>query len=182
MNFQKFQLKWKIVKHFARSKQRTALRNLFSLPPTHPPPDKTLLHLGNKIFFKEIYRNIQTFAFKVLQECSSWVSRNDAVQIFFLTPHRNMFARKFVKSERFLAVLGSILFSLSTELRIILAKLYCKMCDLFCKLFLFLRLSARSFEIKKKFSDCVHWNVWTTIKTLYARNTIFKKRIPNMRF
>ena len=49
----------------------------------------------------EIYRNIQTFAFKGLQESSSWVARNGAVQIFFLTPHRNMFARKFVKSERF---------------------------------------------------------------------------------
>ena len=51
--------------------------------------------------FKEIYRNIQTFAFKVLQECSSWASRNGVVQILFLTPQRNMFAGKFVKSERF---------------------------------------------------------------------------------
>ena len=52
-----------------------------------------------------IYRNIQTFAFKVLQECSSWASRNGAVQISFLTLHKNMSAGKFVKSERFLAVL-----------------------------------------------------------------------------
>ena len=135
MNFQKFQLKWKIVKHFARPKQQSALRNVFSLPPSHSPLDKTLIRLGNKFFFKEIYRNIQIFAFKVLQECSSWVSKNDAVQIFILTPHRNMFARKFVKSERFLAVFGSILFSLSSELRmteVFWAKLYCKMCDLFC--------------------------------------------------
>ena len=48
-----------------------------------------------------IYRNIQTFAFKVLQEGSSCASRNGAVQMFFLTPNRNMFA---VKSQRFLAV------------------------------------------------------------------------------
>ena len=41
-----------------------------------------------KIFFKEIYRNIQIFAFKLLQECSSWASRNGLVQIFFLTPHK----------------------------------------------------------------------------------------------
>ena len=34
----------------------------------------------------------------------------------------------------------------------------------------------------KKNPDDVHWNVWTNIKTLYARNDIFKKRIPNMTF
>ena len=55
----------------------------------------------------EIYRNIhiQTFAFKVLQECGSWASRNGAVQILFLTPNRNMFSGIFVKSERVLFVL-----------------------------------------------------------------------------
>ena len=37
-------------------------------------------------------------------------------------------------------------------------------------------------KIKKKNSDNVHWNVWTNIKTLYARNNIFKKRITNMIF
>ena len=50
-----------------------------------------------------MYRNIQTFAFKVLQECSSWESRNGVLQKH-LTQHRNMFAGKFVKSEKFLAV------------------------------------------------------------------------------
>ena len=35
--------------------------------------------------------NIQTFAFQVLEESSSWESRNGAVQMFFLTPTRNMF-------------------------------------------------------------------------------------------
>ena len=44
-----------------------------------------------------MYRNIQGFAFKVFQKCSSWVSRIGAVQMFFLTPNRNMFAKKFVK-------------------------------------------------------------------------------------
>ena len=53
----------------------------------------------------EIYRKIQTFTFKVFQECGSWASRNDAVQILFLTPNRNIFAGRFVKSERVLAVL-----------------------------------------------------------------------------
>ena len=55
--------------------------------------------------FTVIYRNIQSYALKVLPECSSWTSRNGAVQIFFLTPNRNMFAGKFVESESFLAVL-----------------------------------------------------------------------------
>ena len=27
----------------------------------------------------------------------------------------------------------------------------------------------------RKISDDVHWNVWSNVKTLYARNTIFKK-------
>ena len=83
----------------------TAWRKLFSLPATQPPSDKILLRLWNKHFYREIYRNIQTFAFKVLQECSSWASRKGAVQIFFLTPNRNMSAGKFAKSERLLAVL-----------------------------------------------------------------------------
>ena len=102
---QKFQLKWKIVNYFASFKQRTAWTELFSLPPFHPTPNKTWLRLWNKNLFKEIYRNIQTYAFKVLQECSSRKSRNGLVQIFFLSPNRNMFSGKFVKSERFLAVL-----------------------------------------------------------------------------
>ena len=48
---------------------------------------------------------MQTFAFKVFEECSSLPSRNGALQMFFLTPNRNMFTGKFVKSEIFLAVL-----------------------------------------------------------------------------
>ena len=36
-------------------------------------------------FITKIYRNIQAFAFKVIQECSSWESRKGPVQLFFLT-------------------------------------------------------------------------------------------------
>ena len=94
---------------------------------------------------------------------------------------------KFVKSERFLvAFLEHIVFNVKwVNFRkiseIFWAKLYCKMCDLFCQFLLPLRLSARKSENKKN-SDDIHWNVWTNIKTLYARNNIFKKIIPNMRF
>ena len=34
----------------------------------------------------------------------------------------------------------------------------------------------------KKNSNGIHWNVWTNIKPLFARNNIFKKRIPIMRY
>ena len=138
MNFQKLQLKRKFVKHFARPKQRRTLRILFSLPPSYLSRDKTLLRLWIKNFVKEIDRNIQRFAFKVLQECSSWASRNGAVQISFLTPNRNMFIGKFVKLERFLAVLREhIIFNVKWVVvrkmsQIFRAKLYCKMCSLFC--------------------------------------------------
>ena len=40
----------------------------------------------------------------MFQECGSWTPRN-AVPMLFLTPNKNMFAGKFVKSERVLAVL-----------------------------------------------------------------------------
>ena len=56
--------------------------NLLFLP-TYTPSDKILLCLWNKNILTEIYRNIQTFAFKVLQDYSSWASRNGAVQMFF---------------------------------------------------------------------------------------------------
>ena len=58
--------------------QRHSGRELFS-----PTPNETSLRLWNKNFRVEIYRNIRTFAFQVLGECSSWSSRNDAVQMFF---------------------------------------------------------------------------------------------------
>ena len=72
--------------------QRAALRKSFI-----PPPDKSFLRLWKEIFLKKIYMNIQTFAFEELRESSSWTSKNDAVQMFFLTPTRNMLAGKFVK-------------------------------------------------------------------------------------
>ena len=40
----------------------------------------------------------------MLQESSSWASENGAVQMFFLSPNRNMFAGKSVTCESFLAV------------------------------------------------------------------------------
>ena len=182
-----FQLKWKILKHFTRSKQRAALRTLFSLPPTHPSPDKILLRLWNKNVNTEIYKNIQTFNFKVFQECGFWASGNDPVQMLFLMPNRNMFAGKFVKSKRVLAVLREqfVVNVKLVEIRemseVFWEKLYCKMSDFFRWFLLALRLSLRKSEIKN-ISDNAHWNKRTNIKNLYAWINIFKKRIPNVRF
>ena len=53
------------------------------------------MSVEQKSFYRYV-QNIQRFAFKILQEYSSWASRNGAMQMFFLTPNRNMFAVKFV--------------------------------------------------------------------------------------
>ena len=92
----------KNCKSFWKAQTASRLEEVIEPPPSHTLPEKSLLPLWNKNFLKEIYRNIQTFAFNMLQECSSWASRCGAVQIFFLRPNRNMFT---AKSERFLAML-----------------------------------------------------------------------------
>ena len=154
-NFEKFQLKWKLVKHFTRTKQRATFLKLLSLPQLPISPDKILLRLWNKTFLREIYRNIQTFAFKVLQESSSWASGNGAVQMIFLTPNRNLFAGNFVKWESFLAVFWEhVIFNFKrVEIckisEVFWAKLYFKMSDLFGWFLLALRFSATNSGIKK---------------------------------
>ena len=89
--FPKISIKMKNCKAFYRSKQQAALRKLFSLSPSPPsiPPDKMLLRLWNKNFFKEISRIIHTFAFTVFQECSSWASRNGGVNVFSDTKQKH---------------------------------------------------------------------------------------------
>ena len=128
-----------------------------------------------------MYRNIQTFAFKLVQECSSWASGNSLVQMFFPTPNRNMFAGKFVKLERLLAVLWEhVTFNVKcVEVHKISeafwAKLYCKTSDFFtsfCWLWDFLQ---ENLQLKKTL-------MMSTGKKLYARNNFFQKRIPNLRF
>ena len=143
----------KSCKHFVRPKQQATLRKLFSLFPIPPPSDKTLLHLWNKKFLKEIYRTIQTFALQCKYE---------AVQIFFLTPDRNMFTGKFVKSEMFLAVLWEHIILNVKEFE------FCKMRERNCivkrAIFFasFCWLSDFLLEnLKLKKTVDVHWNFWT---------------------
>ena len=77
VEFSKISIKTKKCKTFSKAQTANCLKKFIQslpippLPPSHThTPDMTLLRLGNN-FFKEIYRNIKTFAFKVLQECSS---------------------------------------------------------------------------------------------------------------
>ena len=95
-----------------RPKQPAGLRKLFS-----PPPDKKFLRIWNKNFITEIYRNMQTFAFQMFWECSSWAFRNSAGQMFFLTHTRDMFVGKLVNWLRFSGVLQKYFFTMLSELR-----------------------------------------------------------------
>ena len=95
----------KNFKTFYETQTVSRFQEVIQPSPSPPPLDKMLLRLWNKNFLTEIYRNIQTFAFKLLQKCSSWASGNIAVQMFYLTPSRNMSVGKSLKLERFLALL-----------------------------------------------------------------------------
>ena len=83
IEFTKNFIKIKNCKTFYEAQAANHLKEIIQPPPNPPAPGKILLLLWNKNFLTEIYSNIQTFAFKVLQECSSWESRNGAVQFFF---------------------------------------------------------------------------------------------------
>ena len=74
-----------------------------------PPPVKSFLRLWNKNFQMKIFTNIQKFALQVFRKCSSWGSRNGAVQTFILTPNWNMF----------LTVLREYIFIMLSELRFV---------------------------------------------------------------
>ena len=105
VEFSKISVKMKNCKTFYKTQTASRLQEIIQSSPNPSPSDKMLLCLWKKKFLTEICRNIQTFAFKVLQKCSSWASRNGVVQMFALAPSRTMSAGKFLKSERFLPVL-----------------------------------------------------------------------------
>ena len=117
--FPETSIEMKNCKTFYKVQTASRLRKFFSLTPPPIPPDKILLCLWSKNLPREIYRNIQIFAFQVLQDSSSFTLGNGEVQMFFLTPNRNMFAGKFVNRESFWLCFASILFSMSKELRFV---------------------------------------------------------------
>ena len=145
-------------------KQRAAIRKLFSLPPTHHQQIKSYFVSGTKIFlrrYREIYRHLLSKCFK-----NAVLGRQEIVQYrcFFLTASRKIFAGKFVKWERFLAVYLEHIFSnvkwveVRKMSKVFWAKLYCKMSDLLRQFLSALRLSVRQSEIEN-ISDNVHWNL-----------------------
>ena len=97
----------------------SCLKDIIQSPP-HPSPHqiKSYYVFRTKLFLRsytEIYRHLHLKCFK-----NAVLGRQEMMQCkcFFLKPNRNVFARKFVKWERFLAVLQeNILFSMSSELR-----------------------------------------------------------------
>ena len=98
VQFPKISIEMRNCKTFYEGQTASRVKEI--IQPLHylfPQPDKILLRLWNKNFLTEIYRNLQAFAFKVLQEWSTCESRNDVIQMFFLTPNRKALAGKFVK-------------------------------------------------------------------------------------
>ena len=140
-----------------------------------------------------MYRNVQylytkynIFAFKVLQESSSWVSGNGAVRMFFLAPNRNMFAGKFVNWGCFLAVFWRhMIFSFKrVEIckmsEVSWAKLYYEMSDLFSLVFIGFEIFCYKFWNNKN-SDDVHRNVWNKVVRLrqYFQKKNYRYEILN---
>ena len=124
----------KNCKTFYETQTASRLKEIIQSPST---PHTNLATSLKQNFLREICRNIQTFAFKVLQESSSWASGNGAVQILFFTPNRNMVAGKFVNEKAFWLCFGIMLFSISKELRFVKwVRFFVRNCMVKCVIFL----------------------------------------------
>ena len=174
-----------MVKHFARFKQRAALRKLFSLPPNHPHHIKSYFVSGTKLFLRrytEIYRYLLSKRFKnPVLGCQEIVHCNFFFFFFFCDA-----IQKHICWKMGWVYCGIILFSMPSKLGFITwVKLFEQNCIVkwvtffasFCCLWDFM---LRNLKLKKT-PDVVHRNGWMDIKKLYARNNIFKKRIQNIR-
>ena len=75
-----------------KNQTMSRLQEIIQPSPNPTPSDKMLLRLWKKIL-TEIYRNIQTLAFKVLQKFRSWASRN-CESILFLMSSESRFVKK----------------------------------------------------------------------------------------
>ena len=124
----KVSIKMKNRKIFARPKKRAALRKLLSLPhPTSHQTDATLLRLWNKN-----YRHLLSRCFKNVV-----LGRQEMVQCKYVFWHQTETCL-LENLKRFLGVLREhVIFNAKeAEVRkmseVFWAKLYCKMCDIFC--------------------------------------------------
>ena len=137
VEYQKTSLKTKNCQILYKTKTVSHLKEVIQPPPTHSRQIKPYYVFETKNFlprYTEMYRHSLSKCFK---NAGSWASRNGAVQMFFLAPNRNMCARIFAKSERFLALLPEH-FNFNFEWvevramsEVFWGKLYCKMSDLF---------------------------------------------------
>ena len=197
LEFQKISIKMKNCKPFYEVQTASCLKDINRPPPnpqptTPPPPspsspsDKILVRLWKKNVLMEIYRNIQTFAFRVLQKCSSFASRNGAAQMFFWHQAETCLLENLWSQKGFWPCCGRILFSMSCELRFLKwvrsfeRNCIVKWVIFFASFYWLCDFLLENMKIKKN-SDDVHWNVWANTKALHALNNIFKKRILNMR-
>ena len=99
--FSKLSIIIKNCKTFHETQTVSRLQEIIQSSPQPTPIIQNITTSLEKKILTEIYRNIQTFAFKVLQKCSSLASRNSAVQIFTLKSSRSMPAGNFLKSYYF---------------------------------------------------------------------------------
>ena len=143
-------------------------------------PDKIL---GTKIFLQgctEIYRHLLSRYFK-----NAVLGRQEMMQCkyFFWNQTENCWLENLSSEKGFWLHCESILFSVSSELRFLKWVRFFERNSIvkwviflasFCWVWGFLLENKKN----KKNSDNVHWNVWTNIKKLYARNrnNIFQKK------
>ena len=104
VEFSKISIKIKNYKTFCKAQIANHLKKFIQCPLINPT--RTNLTTSREQFFLRWY--IETYKHLLS-------SRNGVVQIFFLTPHRNIFAGKFVR--KVFGCFGSILLSMSSDLR-----------------------------------------------------------------
>ena len=125
----------------------------------------------------------------MLQECSFWVSRNGAVQMFFSDTKQRHVCWKIYSKVRndFGCVAGAYYFQFQVswgsenESGFLSETVLQNKWSLSIVVVGFETFCQKRWN-RKKTSDNVHWNMWINIKKLYAGNNIFNKRILNMRF
>ena len=151
MNFQKFELKWKVIKHFARLKQRATLRKLSSLHPSASHQIKPYYVSKTKNFLRRylaIYRHLLSKCFK-----NAVLERQEMVQCNFFWHQTKTWLLENLWSKKYfwLCCRSNVKWVEVPKVSdTFWAKLYCKICDLFCQFLLALRLSARKSEIEKE--------------------------------
>ena len=112
VEFPKVSIKLKNCKTFYEAQTASRLKEIIQ------PPSTQIQRLWNKHLLTEIYRNVLTFPFKALEICSSWASRNGAVQMFFFdTKQKHVYWKISKVTEVFSCVGGA--YSMSSELRFI---------------------------------------------------------------